>query len=44
MKYIAMVRTADGSITEVEAPAQGLDAARAVVPEGGQLMSVRTAE
>lgn len=44
MKYIAMIRTADGSISEIEAHAQGLDAARSVVPEGGQLMSVRTAE
>lgn len=39
-----MVRTAEGAIAEVEAPGQGLDAARSVVPEGGQLMSVRTAE
>lgn len=43
MKYFAMFRTADGSTDEVEVPTQGLDAARAVVPEGGQLLNIRVA-
>jgi len=44
MKYIAMIRATDGSIVDVEVAGEGIEVARAVVPEGGLLLSVRQSD
>lgn len=41
MTLIAMIRTADGTMKDVEVPGGNLDAAREVVGEGEALLSVR---